>query len=125
MNFWIAAQKTYSTATDKFDRAVSTRAFSLFFFALSGLVAVVGLAINFGVSLSPVLLMALISVATVFWVFCFALQDNRHTIQEWIRNKLLVYSVPITTLPNLDATYRSVTPSSEDIPPRSTPRAKS
>lgn len=125
MSFWIAAQNTYDTATDKFDRAVSTRAFSLFFFALAGLVTVVGLAINFGVSLSPVVLMALISVAAAFWLACLILKDNRHSIQEWIRNKLLAYSAPITALPNFDASYRSIIPPSEDTPPRSTPRAKS
>lgn len=85
MNCCIAAQNTYNTATDKFDRAVSTRAFLLFFFALAGLITVVGLAINFGIAVSPVILPALILVAAVFWLPCLVLQDKRAEIQEWFR----------------------------------------
>lgn len=123
MNFWIAAQNTYSTATDKFDRAVSSRAFSLFFFALAGLIAVVGLAINFGLAFSPVILPALILVAAAFWLPCFVLQDKRTVIKEWFR-KMFSASVSVSSS-DLNASFRSVTPPLEDRPPRSTPRAKS
>ena len=114
--------KVYSPATDMFDRVVSARAFSLLFFALAGLITVVGLAINLGFSLSPAILMVLISVAAALWLSCFVLQDKRRAIQEWLYKNVLV---PITAVPNLDASYRSVTSPSEDRPPRFTPRAKS
>lgn len=121
MSYWIAAQNTYNTATDKFDRAVSTRAFSLLFFALAGLITVFGLAINFGITVSPVILPALILVAAVFWLPCLVLQDKRAEIQEWFRIR---FPASYTVLPSkLDASFRSVTSPSEDRPPRSTPHA--
>jgi len=118
-------QKIYSSATDWFNRAISARAFSLLFFALAGLMTVVGLAINFGFAFSPAILPVLILVAAALWLACFVLQDKRQAIQEWLRKKVLAYSAPIAAVPSLKVSYRSTSPHSQHRPPRFTPRAKS
>lgn len=125
MGFWLAVQKIYNSAAGLFDRGVSARAFSLLFFALAGLMIIVGLAINLGVAFSPVILPALILIAAALWLACFVLKDKRRAIQEWLYKKVLAYSIPIAAIPTLKVSYRSTLPRSQDRPPRFTPRAKS
>jgi len=129
MNFWITAQKTYDTATDKFDRAVLSRGFAVLFMALAAAILYVGLVVNIGsysgFVISPILLLVLVGFAAVFWVSCVVLQDKRQAIKGWFHSKVLVHSPHLEVLPDLKTSFRSVTPSSQDRPPRFTPRAKS
>lgn len=125
MNFWIAAQGSYCSATDKFDRAVSARAFTILFFGLAALMTFAGLAVNLGFAFSPAILSALILIAVVFYAACVFLQDKRLAIQSWLRNKVLSRSPRIETVLNPEESLVSTPPRSEAEPPRSTPRAKS
>jgi len=119
-----ALGKAYSTATAKFDLAISARAFALLFYGLAGLATIAGLAINLGLAAPPVVLPALIIVAAILWLACFVLVDKRVAIRKLLGlEELEVCSG--TLIPNLDTPFRSFIPPSEDRPPRSTPRAKS
>jgi hypothetical protein len=124
VNFWIAVQKFYNSATNFSDRAVSTRAFSLLFFALAGLMTIIGLAIVFGVAFPPIILPALILVAFALLLACVVLIDKRHAIKGWLCKKVKVPVDPDRAVfSSFNISYRSVTPPSQDRPPRFSPHA--
>ncbi len=128
---WIATEKTFDAVADKFDRAVLSRGFAVFFIVLAAAVLGVGLAVNFGsyfgIALSPIFLLVLVGVAAAFWVNCFVLQDKRSAIQKWLLNKVSVHPSPsaIQKVPGHEVDIRSRTLPPAHKPPRSSPRAKS
>jgi hypothetical protein len=125
LKFWIFAHETYCTASNKFERATLTRAFSLFFCGLAGLVTFVGLAINFGFHFSPLLLPLFIVVGVVMWIACYLLIDKSAEIKKWIRGNFPSPDSAIKISSNVDTSFHSATLPTEHKPPRSVPRAKS